>query len=476
MHTQRLLVPALALLAALLLPAALADEGTTIVRDRIQLDNGRTYDGVIVHEDECSVILEMTSESGGKGRMTFPRARIARIERNIGTAGARPAAGAVRDAWYLLHSSGHLVGARHLLLKHVRSGGDAGWRLEETIEHFPRGPRVPAATYVRTERVDLAFHPLALHFREVGEASIDPDGPRRYERILSGSVRSGMWDALVHEGETSGRRLVALPEDGRARLGAREHLLRERRVGLVSVELLDPAVPGLVRVRAGYTALDAVDDAGRRYDEFVWEEDGVRRVSRFQDAEVIEETIADGVVATPATPAQVDAARAEAARNRDEGEPGLVRLAELGIALRLPDRSWSVDRVETSTLATGWRKVAQATSPLHVADVRIEWDPEGAAMAPTPEEAATRLLQRLKTACPDLRVVDARRALALDPPGQPAWRMEVTGTLKGERIRTIAVVVDQGQGRALLLVACPEVSWSQASRSIEMLVDSIRRL
>jgi len=40
----------------------------------------------------------------------------------------------------------------------------------------------------------------------------------------------------------------------------------------------------------------------------------------------------------------------------------------------------------------------------------------------------------------------------------------------------VAVVLDQGEGRALFLLACPDVSWTQASRSIESLVTSIRRL
>ena len=111
-----------------------------------------------------------------------------------------------------------------------------------------------------------------------------------------------------------------------------------------------------------------------------------------------------------------------------------------------------------------------------MASVRVEWDPDGVAMAPAEEEAAARLLQRLRAACPDLQVMVPRRALGMDPSGQAAWRMEFTGTLKGERVRTIAVVVDQGRGRAILLVACPEVSWRQAEMSLEALVGSIRRL
>ena len=84
--------------------------------------------------------------------------------------------------------------------------------------------------------------------------------------------------------------------------------------------------------------------------------------------------------------------------------------------------------------------------------------------------------------CPDLKVVHTRRDIAVEgaaPEGAPrraAWRMDFLGTLKGERVRTVAVMLDQGEGRGLFLVACPDVSWAQASRSIESLVKSIRRL
>ena len=481
-------LPALCLLSVLVLlaswaaPSVLAEDGKAgdgglIVRDRIHLDNGRTFEGRIDRETDTEVILELRSATGGRGRMTFPRERITRIERNIdGAEAERPAAGSVRDEWYLLRSGGAIVGARHLVLKHVRSEGVAGWRLEEQIEHFPRGPQVPAARFIWTERVDLAFRPLALHFREVGEASLDPAGPRRYERILSGSVRAGVWEVLIHEEGGTERRSVPVPAGRRARLGAREHLLRRREVGLQRVEFVDESIPSVTSALAGYTALGVVDDTGHRYDEFVWEEAGERLVAHYRQCEVLHEQIADAVVAYPATAAQVDAARAEATHARDEGEPGLVRLAQVGLALRLPDQTWSAARSENSQLTTGWRRVATLDSRLHMASVRVEWDPDGMAMAPAEEEAAARLLQRLRAACPDLRVSEPRRSIPMDPPGQAAWRMEFTGTLKGERVRTIAVVVDQGRGRALLLVACPEVSWHQARVSLESLVDSIRRL
>ena len=63
-----------------------------------------------------------------------------------------------------------------------------------------------------------------------------------------------------------------------------------------------------------------------------------------------------------------------------------------------------------------------------------------------------------------------------EPSGEGAWRVEYTGTLKSERVRTVAVVLDRGQGRILVLAACPEVSWPQAAHAINRLVDSLERL
>ena len=53
----------------------------------------------------------------------------------------------------------------------------------------------------------------------------------------------------------------------------------------------------------------------------------------------LEEAVAADVVAIPASIAQVEAARAEALALVDEDEPGLVRLAGIGIAFRVPDQT-----------------------------------------------------------------------------------------------------------------------------------------
>jgi hypothetical protein len=59
--------------------------------------------------------------------------------------------------------------------------------------------------------------------------------------------------------------------------------------------------------------------------------------------------------------------------------------------------------------------------------------------------------------------------------------MEVLGTLKGEKVRTIVVVLDGlpgsgGPGRLTCLCACPVSSWAEGSRDLELFVASLRRL
>lgn len=461
--------------------------------DRVHLQNGRSFEGRIIAQDAESVVLELASEDGGRGRMRFPLTMVRRIERGT-TRPAPRSPGSVRDTWYLLKSGPHVVGSRRLVLRHVRPGGCPGWRIEETIEHFARGVHVPAVNIFHQEVCDLAFRPSRLLYREVGEASPDPQGPRRYERIQTGAVQDGIWDALLHVGGEAEQRKLRVPNGARGRLGTREHLLRRREVGLVEVVYFDAGNAVPVTVRAGYTGFGLPDGQGGVFDEFVWEEAGVRLVSRFENCEIVEEAVADGVVAVPATEAQVEAARAE--RGGRGGDPSLVRLADLGLTLRIPDPSWTFARVEAPLTASGWRKVAVLECRPLVADVRIEWDPAGATVAPSAAEASQRLMQRLRAWCPDLRVLRPLQPLALrsaaatgegtaggvgarvagrEAAAQPAWRMDFTGTLKGERVRTVAVIVDRGRGRVLLLVACPEVSWPQVARAVDKLVASLER-
>jgi hypothetical protein len=397
---------------------------------------------------------------------------VARVEHGTDRTPLPGAADVVRDAWYLLGSGALPLGTRHLQLRAVSGDGQRGWLLQEETVLFARGPHIPPVRTTRSETVDMRFFPLRLLYREVGDASGDPAGPGRYEKVATGRVVGGVWHGMRDVGGGGERVALPLPAGVRGRLGAREHLLRRRELGIEDVTFLDVASGGLVTVRAGYTSLGARDDTGP-YDEFVWEEDGARLVSRFRGAEALLETVAEGVAATPATEAQARAAAVEVGAAAAAGEVGSVTLAQIGVAFRLPGTSWSLARAEASPLVQGWRKVAEVRSAYHVSDVRIEWDPEGAGLAPGPDEAEARLLMRLRTACPDLEIVEPRSALEGVP---QAWRMTLRGTLRGETVHTVVVVLDRGPARVLFLAACPEASWREAESPIESLVASIRRL
>lgn len=475
----RLRIPAVSvsvvvvLLGLSLAAIAAPEEQACPALDQIHLRNGRIFEGKIAFEDTKKVVLQLVSESGGAGQMHFPRAMIARIVHGKDRAGAGSTS-SVRDAWALLRSGGQTVGFRHLRLRHRKGQDGAGWQVEEDIVQFTRGAHVPRTRIHRMETVNLAFFPRQLHHREVGEASKDAHGPRRYERILTGPVKKGVWHVLVRESAEGEQRTIGVPTGVRGRLGTREHLLRRRRVGVEEVRFVDAAMPGVKTVRAGYTALGVKDPRGTTYDEFVWEEGGVRLVSRFRDAEVVEEWIAEGVLSVPASRSQVEAAEAEAQERAKRGEADLVQLPEVGLAMRLPGDTWTYERVPAAPGATGPRQVAELDSRYFLANVRIEWDPDGARLAPGVEEAEARLLQRLKAVCPDLRVRVRRRALAQAVPN--AWRMELTGTLKGERVRTVAVVVDRGRGRAVMLASAPESAWAEVAGSVERLLQSLKIL
>lgn len=457
------------------LPEAHADDDACppVTLDRILHVNGKVFEGHIVSQDDRGVTLEFVSPSGGSGRLFFPYKLIQSVER--GTVEALPdTPSSVRNAWYLLRSESRVVGTRHLRLRRVRTGDVPGWRLEEHIIHFARGPHVPTTRIHRMETVDDAFRPLKLHYREVGEASMDPTGPRRYERILTGPVSGGIWTALVQTMASNEQQAFEVPAGLRGRLGVREHLLRSRETGLADVVFFDAGRPGPVSVRAGYAGLGLRDGNSLPYDEFVWEEGDQRLLSRFRDAEVVTEAIAEGVTAVPVTRAQAEAAAQASERKARADEADLVRLADVGVSFRLPGETWKLLEVERSPVARGWRRVAATESRFHVADVRVEWDPTGAQMTPTAEEAETRLLARLKRVCPDLRVVRERRPLSGTGAPSAAWRMTVEGTLNGERVRTTAVVIDRGAGRVLFLAAAPNVAWEEANVSFERLFSSIR--
>ena len=57
-----------------------------------------------------------------------------------------------------------------------------------------------------------------------------------------------------------------------------------------------------------------------------------------------------------------------------------------------------------------------------------------------------------------------------------AWRLELSGTLKKESVRTIAVVVDREAGRVVLLLAGPAGAWGQVRPALERVLASLRPL
>jgi hypothetical protein len=457
--------------------------------DEIVLKNGRVFEGRIQSEDERRVVLGLESDMGC-GTVTIERSMIREVRRGADRAPLRSPQEAVTDQWYLLRSGGRTLGTRRLLLRRTKPGTDVAWRLEEHVVHFAHGRFVPATTIARTEETDLALRPVALDYHEVGDASGEPGGMGRYQRLVVGKVRQGVLEAKVHAGGQDTVERVELPPDTRGRLGTREDLLRRRQPGVEAVAFVDVAERRIVTVRAGYTAIDQPDGQGGRYDEFTWEEDGRRLVWRFDgERRPVYEEVAEGVVAQPVTEAQAAAAAKEGIPSdvvEVPAQPGPltapapvpreleeVVLPEVGVAFRVPGPAWKTERPVSSPTDEGPRVVAKLSTAASVADVRVEWHPDGFLAAPGLPEAKARLLERLRSVCPDLQVTEPEVAVPSVP---RAWRLGLRGTLRGEVVRTIAVVVDRGPARVLFLCACPEVAWVGERATLEAFVASIRVL
>jgi hypothetical protein len=441
--------------------------------DEVTLFTGAVFEGWITHEDARSVVLELPSECGGSGKIQLPRERIRAIRRATDPR-HRSSPEDLRDAWFLLQSGGRIVGTRRLSLRRVTTpDGPPGWMLEERLTHFGHGPHVPEIRIEQREAVDLIFRPLRTEYREVGEAPSHPSAPGRYERFVLGNVERGTWRGRSGNAGDLASTELPLPDGVRGRLGTREDLLRRRETGLGSVTFLETSGQRLATARAGYSALDLSDGQGGTYDEFVWEEGGRRLTTRLAGGRILSEEVAEGVVAIAASEAQAQAAQAGANDPTGRGTGEAIVLPEVGLAFELPGPSWSYERVERSPSASGPRVVGRMSTPIHVADVRIEWDPDGAAAAPGFEEGRARLFHRLRAVCPDLAVVEvARRVEGLTQ----AWRVTMRGTLKGESVYTVAVVVDRGPSRTVFLCACPEASWDACRESFDAFAASLRSL
>ncbi|MDJ0522359.1 MAG: hypothetical protein QNJ90_09855, partial [Planctomycetota bacterium] len=180
----------------------------------------------------------------------------------------------------------------------------------------------------------------------------------------------------------------------------------------------------------------------------------------------------EGIVAVPASQEQVEAA-ARGSTEKPDADSREVRLPEAGIAFTAPDAIWAWKPAVGSPGHTGWRLLGRLDNRVLLTDMRVEWHPYDRATERQPERAEAWLLGRLRGVSPDLKVVEARRAV---PEVAGAWRIELTGTLKKESIRTTAVVVDRRMGRVVLLLAGPAGAWGQVRPALERLLASIRLL
>ncbi len=492
----RPIAPALALLCVL---GVLGGGGRPCSADDVVvLKNGGRLTGIVVEEDAACVVLEQASGSS-RTRLRIQRGQVDRVERGASPlpvapgvpAGASPSSAALdapRDEWWLLRSAGKVVGTRHLLTLVTEEAGLRGWRLEERVSIFA-APRLPAVLVQRIEDTTEDFRPRFLHYRERGEGDGLGRGSPPYEILRTGPVRESAWEITERIGDRSRASRLPLPAQARGPLGVREFLVRARprRAGLDELPMVD-AVTGTVRVvRAGFVSL-GVGGTSRRED-LLRLEDGDRSLeSRWIQGDpprCILEDVSPGLTAEPATEAQVTAAggpelplesppvpAAAAPPGRAPPNVREISVTEAGFRFALPGASWKEDVLPPVLPDAGVRVVARASSKLHAADVRIEYDP-APVPAPAGDAPEAPVLARLRALVPDLAVVESR----VDVVGVAgAWRMSLVGTLRGERIRTLVLVGDRGGARVTLLASCPETSWGDAQGALESILRSFRWL
>jgi hypothetical protein len=507
-------------LATLVLLASL---GAPVAADVVVLQNGARLEGRVVSLDDRQVLLEQTSPAG-TAVVSFPRGDVRSIE--LGPAAAsqpppvpapQPAAPAgpreaVRDEWWLLRADGAVRGTRHLLLVPHEDAHGSRWRLEEHVRLFA-APKVPGVRVERIEDVDEEWRPRHLHYRELGDAAAEEGGLPGYETIRSGPVAGGAW-RLVETGAGAREASLPLPPGTTTPLALRESLARARprRAKMAEVPLLDVARARVRTVLAGFSRLEARE--GERVEDVMRVEDGARALeSRWVAGDpprcVAEEVT--GFLATPSTKAQAEAAAQAEGRAPPAAPPGpepgpgdapvpatgpkapatprAVTVADPGLSIPVPGASWTVETPPPPTDDSGRRVLAKLWSPLHAADVRVEWEPisprappgpkdspAGAVPAPPPApepDAAAALLARLRKLSPDLAVVSQRNAV----PSLPgAWRMTLSGTRNGERVRTLVMVAERGAGRVTVLATCPESAWADARTALESVVSGFRWL
>lgn len=442
-----------------------------ITPDVITLENGSTFEGAILEETADQVVLEMLGSTGGLSRVTIARSRISTIVRGDGRTGATPGVVTLREAWFLLRSGGDVVGTRHEVLRSLRVDGKLGFRLEETIVQLPQGRRIPGARFERVEDTDASFLPRRMHYRESVEPLGEEAGLARFERSVSGSVEKDIWSSIWRRGADTGRAELALPAQTRGVLGLRELLLRsEREPGLARTIALDVAENRLQDLEVGFAAV-AKDTGGT--DELHWVLGGQRRITRYRGNEVDTDLVAEGVTAVATTEVQARAVESAAKAGSADPKQRDLLLPEQGLQLTLPGPDWTSTRSVSSSMDAGRRVVARLSSPIQLAEVRIEWDPEGFGPGATEASCEAALLERLKAVCPDLAVAERRRP-AEGLAG--AWRLGLYGTLRDTPVRTLVLVVPRGKGLTTFLAAVPDASWEGARPALEKLLSSVRPL
>lgn len=452
-----------------------AEDPPPPIPDVITLDNGSKFEGAIVEEDAAQVVLEVTSESGGLSKVTIQRARISTILRGDGRTGPAPKPVTQREAWFVLYSGGEPVGTRYEVLRSQRVDGQPGFRLEETVVQLPQGKRIPRGRFERVEDTDARFLPRRMHYREsvepAGEEEGEQVGLARFERSVAGRVENDVWIATWRRGSEAGQEEVALPSETRGVLGLRELLLRsEREPGLARTVVLDVAESKLIDVEAGFASVAAATGG---VDELQWVVGGQRRITRYRGQEVVEDRVSEGVRAIAVSQAQARAVEQGARATAADPTQREVSLVEPGLKLTLPGADWTVVRPVASGLDAGRRVVARLTSQILLADVRVEWDPDGTGPDATQASLQAALLARLKEVCPDLEVVEAARSVP-EVPG--AFVVGVSGTLRDTPVRTRVWVAPRGRGLVYFLAALPEASWEAGRQALDELLRSIRPL
>jgi hypothetical protein len=264
---------------------------------------------------------------------------------------------------------------------------------------------------------------------------------------------------------------VSLPRLARGPLGIRESLARAqpRPLGLVEMPLVDASKGEVRTVRAGFTGLDVGGEGVPRQDALRIE-DGERVLdSRWGVGDpppCWSETVAPGIVASPCSKEQAEALGADAA------EPRLT-VADAGFEVLVPGAAWTPELVPGVPGREGLGLVGKMSSRVHAADVRVEWDPAGASESDAASEAS--LLERL-------RVGAKARDVKVESPREPvlglenAWRLTLTATVRGERVRTILFVANKGRGRAVLHATSPIAAWEDARIPLETVLASFRWL